>query len=204
MFVITGPSGVGKGTLIGRLRERVPELEMSVSATTRRPRPGERDGVDYHFVDRAAFQEMITRREFLEYAEVHGHHYGTARTEVEGRLASGCFVFLDIDVQGARQVRASIPDAVKIFVFPPSYAELHRRLVARRQDDEATIALRMKNALKEMREYGDFDYVIINDRLEEAARLLASIVSVARLRPLRMRAAVEGIVEDFERALREE
>ncbi len=180
------------------------QVHFSVSHTTRAPRPAERDGIDYHFVERAAFAAMIERRQFLEFAEVHGNLYGTSRAEVEPRLAAGYAIFLDIDVQGARQVRASIPDAVKIFVFPPSRDELLRRLRERRQDDEPTIALRMRNALKEMREYGDFDYVIINDRLEAATQALASVVAAGRLRPGRLRGAVEAIIAGFERALKEE
>jgi guanylate kinase len=208
LFIVSSPSGGGKTTLIRRV---MAELEregrrsyFSISHTTRAPRSCERDGVDYHFVDRMAFLAMVARQEFLEHAEVHGQLYGTSRSEVEGRLAAGIDVFLDIDVQGARQVRSSVPEAVKIFVFPPSEVELLRRLQARRQDSEATIALRMRNALKEMPEYTEFDYVIINDRLDEATRALNCIVSAARMRPPRMRAQVESIVAGFERALKEE
>jgi guanylate kinase len=208
LFIVSSPSGGGKTTMIRRV---MAELEsegrrahFSVSHTTRAPRPAERDGVDYHFIDRQRFLAMVERREFLEFAEVHGNLYGTSRGEVEPRLAGGVAVFLDIDVQGARQVRASIPDAVKVFVFPPSHAELLRRLRERRQDDEITITLRMRNSLKEMREYGDFDYVIINDRLEVATQALASVVAATWLRPGRMRGAVEAIIAGFERALKKE
>ena len=208
VFIVASPSGGGKTTLIHRVMAELQaagrEVHFSVSHTTRSPRPGERDGVDYHFVDRPAFERMIAAREFLEYAEVHNNLYGTSRGEVAGRLERGCDVFLDIDVQGARQVRASIPDAVKVFVFPPSYAELRRRLIARRQDDEAAIALRIRNAVKEMREYAEFDYVIINDRLEEATRQLGSVVATSRMRPQRMRDEAQAIVEEFERAVKEE
>ena len=208
LVIVASPSGGGKTTLIHRVMAEMlahgREVHFSVSHTTRSPRTGERDGVDYHFVDRTAFERMIDAREFLEYAEVHNNLYGTSRGEVEGRLERGCDVFLDIDVQGARQVRASIPDAVKVFLFPPSFGELRRRLVARRQDDEATIALRIKNAVKEMREYAEFDYVIINDRLDEATRALGSVVATARMRPLRMRSEAQAIVEEFERAVKEE
>jgi guanylate kinase len=207
LFIVSSPSGGGKTTLIRRvmadLERRGRQAHFSVSHTTRRPRPGERDGVDYHFVDRPGFEAMVARHEFLEYADVHDNLYGTSRGEVEGRLQAGCDVFLDIDVQGARQVRASIPDAVKVFIFPPSLAEQRRRLTERRQDDRATIELRIRNALKEMREYAEFDYVIINDSLEEATRALLAIVTAARLRPFRMRQAVEPIIADFEHALRE-
>ncbi|MFH1177276.1 MAG: guanylate kinase [Acidobacteriota bacterium] len=208
LFIVSSPSGGGKTTLIRRVMAEMEkegrQSYFSISHTTRAPRSSERDGVDYHFVDRQAFHAMVARNEFLEYAEVHGQLYGTSRSEVEGRLAAGVDVFLDIDVQGARQVRSSVSDAVKIFVFPPSEDELSRRLHARRQDSEATIALRMRNALKEMREYAEFDYAIINDRLDEATRVLTCIVTAARMRPLRMRAQAEAIVAGFECALKEE
>jgi guanylate kinase len=208
LFIVASPSGGGKTTLIRRVMAELAaqgrEAHFSVSHTTRAPRPTERDGVDYHFVDRAAFQRMVAAGDFLEFAEVHGNMYGTSRAEVEGRLERGCDVFLDIDVQGARQVRASVPDAVKVFVFPPSYAELRRRLVSRRQDDEVAIELRLKNAVQEMREYAEFDFVIINDRLEEATRALGSVVAAARMRPFRMRAGVQAILEEFEHAVERE
>jgi guanylate kinase len=208
LFIVASPSGGGKTTLIRRVMAELAaqgrEAHFSVSHTTRAPRPTERDGVDYHFVDRAAFQRMVAAGDFLEFAEVHGNMYGTSRAEVEGRLERGCDVFLDIDVQGARQVRASVPDAVKVFVFPPSYAELRRRLVSRRQDDEVAIELRLKNAVQEMREYAEFDFVIIIDRLEEATRALGSVVAAARMRPFRMRAGVQAILEEFEHAVERE
>lgn len=208
LFIVSSPSGGGKTTLIRRvmaeLEKEGRQAHFSVSHTTRPPRPGERAGVDYHFVGRPTFHRMVEQRQFLEYAEVHGNLYGTSRGEVERHLAAGVDVFLDIDVQGARQVRASVDDAVKIFIAPPGYEELRRRLEARRQDDEATIALRLRNALKEMREYADYDCVIINDCLEEAVRALASVVAATRLRPQRMRDRVARILEDFERAVKEE
>ena len=208
LFIVASPSGGGKTTLIRRVMRELAaegrEAHFSVSHTTRAARPAERDGVDYHFVDRATFQAMASRGAFLEFAEVHGNLYGTSRAEVEGRLERGCDVFLDIDVQGARQVRASVPDAVKVFVFPPSHAELRRRLLERRQDDEAAIELRLRNALQEMREYAEFDFVIINDRLDDATRALASVVAAARMRPFRMRTAVQPILEQFERAVKQE
>lgn len=207
LFIVASPSGGGKTTLIKRVMERLAahgrDAHFSISHTTRPPRPGERDSIDYHFVDRAAFEAMIAERAFLEWAEVHNNLYGTSRVEVEGRLERGCDVFLDIDVQGARQVRASIPDAVKVFILPPGYEELRRRLHERRQDSEAAIALRIRNALKEMREYGDFDYVIINDCLETATDALWTVAAAARLRPFRLRAQADVIIAEFERALKE-
>ena len=208
LFIVASPSGGGKTTMIRRVMAELEragqKVHFSVSHTTRAPRGAERAGTDYHFIDRATFDAMVERREFLEFAEVHGNLYGTSRSEVEPRLAAGYAIFLDIDVQGARQVRSSIPDAVKVFVFPPSREELVRRLRARRQDDETAIALRMANSLKEMREYAEFDYVIINESLEAATQALASVVAAARLRPGRMRGAVETIIAGFERALKEE
>jgi guanylate kinase len=208
LFIVASPSGGGKTTLIRRVMQELAaqgrEAHFSVSHTTRQPRPGERDGVDYHFVDRPAFQAMVAAGAFLEFAEVHANLYGTSGAEVEGRLERGCDVFLDIDVQGARQVRASVPDAVKVFVFPPSHAELRRRLVERRLDDQAAIELRLRNAVQEMREYAEFDFVIINDRLDDATRALASVVAAARMRPFRVRAVVQPILEEFERAVKQE
>ncbi len=207
LFIVSSPSGAGKTTLIRRVLQdpRIGgTLHFSVSHTTRPPRAGETDGVEYHFCDEASFRTLESEGGFLEWATVHGHLYGTSRQEVEPRLAAGTDVLLDIDVQGARQVRASAPDAVKVFIFPPSHAELRRRLVARRQDGDATIALRIRNAVQEMREYAEFDFAIINDRLEEATRELACIVAAARLRPFRVRAKVQAVLEEFERAVKEE
>jgi guanylate kinase len=208
LFIVSSPSGGGKTTLIRRVMAELTaqgrRVHFSISHTTRPRRPGEREGVDYYFVDRQAFERMIADGSFLEYAQVHNNLYGTSLGEVQSNLERGCDVFLDIDVQGARQVRASIPDAVKVFVFPPSFEELRRRLVVRGQDSEEAIALRIKNAVSEMREFGEFDYVIINNCLEEATRALGSVVAAARMRPPRMRAAVQAIIEEFERALKEE
>jgi guanylate kinase len=208
LFVVSSPSGGGKTTLIRAvmqgLRDEGRRVHFSVSHTTRAARPGERDGVDYHFVDRTTFESMVGRNEFLEYALVHGNLYGTSRAEVEGRLGHGCDVFLDIDVQGAAQVRRSMHEAVRVFIFPPSYAELRRRLEARRQDAPDTIALRLHNALKEMREVVEFDYVIINDRLDDAVSALYTVVAAARLRPFLAREQVDAILAEFERAFEED
>ncbi|MCS7182987.1 MAG: guanylate kinase [Thermoanaerobaculum sp.] len=208
LFIVSSPSGGGKTTLIRRVMQLLQgegrNAYFSVSHTTRPPRPGERHGVDYYFVSREQFAAMVDRGEFLEYAEVHGNLYGTAWEEVAGKREAGWDVFLDIDVQGARQVRGKVPDAVKVFIFPPSYGELRRRLEARRQDVPETIRLRMRNALNEMREYGEFDYVIINDELEVATRHLYAIVTASRLRSQRMRGPVEKILDEYARHLKEE
>lgn len=208
IFIVSSPSGGGKTTLIRRVIELLAQqgrqAYFSVSHTTRAPREGERHGVDYYFVSREEFLAMVDRGEFLEYAEVHGNLYGTSWQEIAGKREAGFDVFLDIDVQGARQVRGKVPDAVKIFIFPPSYEELKRRLEARRQDREDVIRLRMRNALNEMREYGEFDYVIINDRLEVATGELLAIVTASRLRSQRMRGHVERILEDYAPRLKED
>lgn len=207
LYIVSSPSGGGKTTLLRQVMEELRrdgrDVYFSVSHTTRPPRAGERDGADYHFVERAAFEAMVERKEFLEYAFVHGNYYGTARSEVEARLARGCDVFLDIDVQGASQVRRSMEQAVRIFIMPPSFAELERRLRERRQDSPDTIALRLRNALKEMREFENFDYVIINDRLETAVEALRTVVAAARMHPFLIRERVAAILGDFERTFEE-
>lgn len=208
LYIVSSPSGGGKTTLLRQvmeqLRQEGREVFFSVSHTTRPPRGGERDGIDYHFIDRSTFEAMVERREFLEYAFVHGNYYGTARSEVEARLSRGCDVFLDIDVQGAAQVRRSMEEAVRIFIMPPSFAELERRLRERRQDSPDTIVLRLRNALKEMREYENFDYVIINDRLETAVESLRTVVAAARTHPFLIRERVAAILDDFERTFEED
>ena len=172
VFVITGPSGVGKGTLIRTLVERVPELELSVSATTRRPRAGEADGVDYHFLSDDEFERRVLAGDFVEHAQYSGRRYGTLRAELEKRLAGGHPVVLEIEVQGARQIRASMPAAIQIFIAPPSEDALRTRLVGRGTDDSAQVAARLETACEELHAQGEFRHVVINDRLEEASAAL--------------------------------
>jgi guanylate kinase len=179
VFVITGPSGVGKGTLIRTLRERVPELELSVSATTRAPRPGEQDGVDYHFLDDADFQRRVEAGEFVEHAVYSGRRYGTLRRELERRTDAGHPVVLEIEVQGARQVRTTLPEAVQVFIAPPSLDALRTRLVGRGTDDEEQVAARLRVAEQELAAQHEFGHVVINDRLEDAADQLVAIVRSA-------------------------
>lgn len=179
VFVITGPSGVGKGTLIRTLRERVPELELSVSATTRSPRPGERDGVDYHFLSDADFQRQVDAGEFVEHAVYSGRRYGTLRSELARRTAAGHPVVLEIEVQGARQVRAALPDAVQVFIAPPSPEALRARLIGRGTDDAEQIDTRLREAEQELAAQGEFAHVVVNDRLEDAATKLERIVRSA-------------------------
>ena len=168
VFVITGPSGVGKGTLIRSLRERLPELELSVSATTRPPRPGERDGVDYHFLDDAEFARRVDAGDFVEHATYSGRRYGTLRSELERRTAAGAPVVLEIELDGARQVRRALPDAVQVFIAPPSREALRARLVGRGTDDPAQVQERLRTAEGELAAQDEFAHVVVNDRLEDA------------------------------------
>ena len=176
LFVVSGPSGVGKGTLVALLRERLTRLGLTVSATTREPRPGEVDGVSYHFLDDAEFERRVGEGEFLEWAWVHGHRYGTLRSEVERVLAEGRSVVLEIDVQGALSVRASHPEAVLVFIEPPSPEELERRLRGRGTEDEASIERRLANARREMSYADRYDVRIVNDDLDRAVDELAHVI----------------------------
>jgi guanylate kinase len=176
VFVITGPSGVGKGTLIRGLRERVPGLELSVSATTRAPRPGEHDGVDYHFMSPEEFERRVAADDFLEHATYSGNRYGTLRTELEQRLEAGIPVVLEIEVQGARQVRHAMPDAVAVFIAPPSLDGLRARLVGRGTDAPEQVDERMRTAARELDAQAEFTHVVVNDRLEDAVHRLVEIV----------------------------
>ena len=179
VFVITGPSGVGKGTLIRLLRERVPELALSVSATTRQERPGEEDGVDYHFLSDAEFARRVDAGEFVEWAEYSGRRYGTLRSELQRHLDEGRPVVLEIEVQGARQVRRAMPEAVQIFIEPPDGEALKDRLVGRGTDDPDAIARRLAVAEEELAAAGEFQYRVVNDRLDEAVARLVEIVTSA-------------------------
>ena len=168
VFVITGPSGVGKGTLIKLLLQRVDELELSVSATTRAARPGEHDGIHYHFLDEAEFERRVGAGEFVEHAGYSGRRYGTLRSELERRTAAGHPVVLEIELQGARQVRSVMPEAVQIFIMPPSPESLRTRLVGRGTDDPEQIEKRLRVAEDELAAAGEFGHRIVNDDLDVA------------------------------------
>ncbi|MDH4321212.1 MAG: guanylate kinase [Desulfobulbaceae bacterium] len=182
LFVISAPSGTGKTTILKQVMATVPGLSFSISHTTRAPRAGEQDGVDYHFVDRDRFVAMREAGAFLEWAEVHGNFYGTSLAAVEASLAAGTDIILDIDVQGCRQVRAMAGDAVSLFVVPPSWPELERRLTGRGTDNEETIRLRLANARKEMADIVHYDYVVVNDILASAVATMLAIIHAERSR----------------------
>ena len=174
LFVISGPSGAGKGTLVSLVRGMRPDLGLTVSATTRQPRPGEVDGVAYHFLSEEEFERRVKAGEFLEWAQVHGHRYGTLRSEADRLIAQGKSVILEIDVQGALNVRRIAPEAVLVFIEPPSMAELERRLRARGTEDEASVELRLANARREMELADQYDARVVNDDLQSSARELAA------------------------------
>jgi len=181
LFVVSAPSGGGKTSLVRALLAEDAKVALSISFTTRAPRPGEKNGREYHFVDADVFEAMLERGEFLECAEVHGNRYGTSQKWIEETLQSGKDVLLEIDWQGAQQVRRLYAGAIMVFILPPSMAELERRLRARAQDSDAVIRHRLQNAVEEISHALEFDYVIINKAFEEARRDLAAVVRAARL-----------------------
>jgi guanylate kinase len=180
LFIVAAPSGAGKSTLVNALLAREPGIALSISHTTRAPRPGDVDGVQYHFVDRARFETMVARGDFLEHADVFGNYYGTSRDAVERVLKAGRDVLLEIDWQGAGQVRCAMPECVSIFILPPSRAELERRLRARATDSEATIEKRLAASREEIAHADEFDCIVVNDRFEDAVAALQAIVRGAR------------------------
>ena len=186
LFVISGPSGSGKNRVISEVMKVRRNLKYSISVTTRPMRPGEKDGVNYYFVSREQFEDMVKQGDLLEYAEVYGNLYGTPRKPVEEILAAGEDVILDVDVFGARQIRERCSDAVLIFLLPPSVEELERRIRSRGADDEETIQRRMNSALGEISALPEYTYVIINDELDEAVSRLASIIDAERCRTSRI------------------
>ncbi len=182
LFIISAPSGAGKTSLVKALVESLPDICFSVSHTTRPKRPGEREDVDYHFVDVAAFERMAAEGRFLEHAQVFGNYYGTSRDKVQERLRQGQDVVLDIDWQGARQVRRAEPDCISIFILPPSLDELARRLRHRAQDDDGIIHRRLTAAVREMGHYHEYDYLLINDQFEATLEQLRAVFLAMRSR----------------------
>lgn len=182
LYIVSAPSGAGKSTLVTAAIAEDSRLVLSISYTTRAPRPGEENGREYHFVDRATFGRMLEAGEFLESAEVHGNLYATSEKQIADALGTGRDVVLEIDWQGAEQVRRAFPEAVGIFILPPSMAELRRRLVSRGQDPESVIQLRLAAAADEISHAAEFDYAIINNNFDEAKRDFLAVVHAARLR----------------------
>ena len=197
LYIVSAPSGSGKTTLLQHLLRSFKDLKFSVSYTTRQPRTGEKNGVDYFFTDRENFSRMAARGEFLEWAEFNGQLYGTSRAFVEQHLERGEDVILDIDVQGAKQVKARMTGAVAIFVLPPSFAELERRLKARMLEPDDVIRRRLEIAKGEILYYRDYDYIIINDVLENSILLLESIVRSGTAIPARQQVRIEEIIASF-------
>ncbi len=180
LIIISGPSGVGKGTVCQKLLQLNKSLRLSVSTTTRPPRPGEEDGVEYHFTTASQFKEMIENAYFLEWAVVHDHYYGTRRDAVKKILASGQDIILEIDIQGAEQVKKQIPEAISVFLAPPSMKALEERIIGRGTEDPDRIADRMVTARREMKAYDLYDYIVVNDLVEDAAALIGSIIDAEK------------------------
>ena len=204
VFIISAPSGSGKSTLVKQLMTRVPTLRFSVSYTTRQPRGNEENGHDYFFIPREEFERRIYNGEFLEWAEVFGNYYGTHQSEMDRAASEGVDLVLDIDVQGARQLKEKIPAAVAVFILAPSRQILEQRLRARLQDSEAVIERRLREAAEEIRNYSQYDYVLVNREVEASVDTLISIVKATRSRRDRMEREIRPILETFERTAQDE
>ncbi|HJS50582.1 MAG TPA: guanylate kinase [Pyrinomonadaceae bacterium] len=197
LIIISSPSGGGKGTIIKEVLDAVPDVGYSVSFTTRPPRFGEEEGRHYHFVTKRQFEEEIANDSFLEYAEVHGNLYGTTRKQTERMTNEGLDVILEIDVQGALQVMEKLPAAVSVFIMPPSFDVLKARLTSRATENHEDLELRLRNSRDEIRQYENFDYIIINDQVAAAARKLAAIIVAERQHRDRQKGAVQDILDSF-------
>jgi guanylate kinase len=195
LFIVAAPSGAGKSSLVNALLAREPSIQLSISYTSRAPRPGESEGSHYHFVSREQFEAMVGRGEFFEHALVHGDWKGTARHTVEAPLKEGRDVLLEIDYQGARQVRALVPECVSVFILPPSREELERRLRGRAQDSEEAIVKRLANSREEIAHLEDFDYLLVNDSFERALDDLCAIVRAHRLRRTEQARRQAGLIQ---------
>jgi len=196
--VVSGPSGAGKTTVLNRVMAELEDIRFSVSHTTRSPRPGEKDGVEYHFVSRREFERLISEGSFLEWAEVHGELYGTSRDEYDRAVRAGMDLLLDIDVKGADQVYQRFDDAVTVFVIPPSYRDLERRLRGRGPDDEASFQRRLAVAGEEMSHFRKYQYAIVNVDLEASVEALKTVIRAARLRTSRVAETAEKILSTFQ------
>ena len=197
LFVVSSPSGGGKGTLIQRVLNKVPNLSYSVSFTTRAPRNGEIDGREYFFVTREKFDQMVESDEFLEWAHVHSHDYGTSRAQVLREISEGRDILLEVDVQGAASVRELMDDSVSIFILPPSFEVLRQRLMARGTDSPEELDVRLRNAPRELEDYSAFQYLIINDDADRAAGQIESIIDAERARLSRQESRIKKVVEAF-------
>lgn len=198
LIVVSGPSGAGKTTVLNRVMAELEDIRFSVSHTTRVPRPGEKDGVEYHFVSRREFERLISEGSFLEWAEVHAEMYGTSRDEYDRAVRGGVDLLLDIDVKGADQVYQKFDDAVTVFVIPPSYRDLERRLRGRGPDDEASFQRRLAVAGEEMAHFRKYQYAIVNVDLEASVEALKTIIRAARLRTSRVAETAEKILSTFQ------
>ena len=197
LFVISAPSGSGKTTLVRRLLDTLDDVQFSISFTTRSARRRERDGIDYHFIAEAYFRSKIEDGEFLEWAEVHGNLYGTSKIETEKIRAGGEDILMDVDVQGATQVRKAQPDALTLFIMPPSFGVLEKRLRGRTQDSDKVIEGRLNEARHEIHHYKDYDYVLVNDSVERTSELFKAIVLAERMRPHLLQDRIRPIIDSF-------
>jgi guanylate kinase len=198
LIIISSPSGGGKGTLIKEVLKTVPNIGYSVSYTTRRMRDGEENGRDYFFVSRAEFSGLIETAEFLEFAEVHGNLYGTSVNQIQQEISGGNDVILEIDVQGAESIRRKMPDAVGIFIMPPSFEVLRQRLTSRATEKKEDLSLRLRNSINEVRQYEYFDYVVVNNEVKQATNNLQNIILAERLRRIRQTETIQGILDSFD------
>lgn len=197
LFIISAPSGAGKTSLVSALVSSSSKITVSISHTTRAKRPGEHDGVDYHFIEQSQFDQMVDAGEFLEYAQVFDHSYGTSAKTVESQLTEGMDVILEIDWQGARQIRKQKPDCRSIFILPPSYEELEQRLKRRGEDDESIVERRMRDAVTEMSHYNEFDFIVVNDDFHTALADIQAIIRANRLRTDIQQGELRSLLKDL-------
>ncbi|CAN5395504.1 guanylate kinase [soil metagenome] len=198
LIIISSPSGGGKGTLIKEVLKTVPKIGYSVSFTTRQMRPGEENGRDYFFVAKEEFESLIKQGEFLEFAEVHGNFYGTSIKRVKAETELGRDIILEIDVQGAASVRRLMPEAVSIFIMPPSFHVLERRLIDRATEKQEDLSVRLRNSFGEIRRFSEFEYIVVNDDVTAAAARLQNIILAERLKRIRQNEAIQGILDSFD------